>query len=120
VRTYDTEVMYLYKSLYGNEHAIDRSLSYNGRPVGIRLNRGLFKTVHFLFTPMAMKIDGAHKITNNVMNWLYDGRYIASSSAKQSGQSAALAEDLGSKYWECYWQADGDKDKFYELLQNAY
>lgn len=120
VRTYETECMYLYKSLYGSEHAIFRSLSFQGRPVGIRLNRGLFRTVHFLFTPLAMKVATGQPMANGVLNWLYDGRLSQSSAGKLSGQEASLSEDLDNRYWECYWKADGDIERFYELLRNAY
>ncbi|MEW5795858.1 MAG: hypothetical protein AB1772_05810 [Candidatus Zixiibacteriota bacterium] len=119
VRSFDSEVMYLYRSLYGNEHALDRKLSFQGRPVGIRLNRGLFRTVHFNFTPLALKRATMQPMVNDVLSWLYDS-WKDLEVAKKSGQEAALAEELGNRYWECYWKADGDKEKFYELLENAY
>jgi len=122
VRTYDTECMYLFKSLYGNEHGIFRELSYHGRPVGIRLNRGLFRTAHFTFSPLALQASSAQEMINNVLSWLYDGRGQGLALAKGSGSSddTKLAEDLSNKYWNAYWQANGDKDKFYELLKNSY
>jgi len=119
VRTFDTEAMYLFKSKYGSEHAIFRRLSFHGRPVGIRLNRGLFRTVHFLFTPMALEQAGAQEITNNVLNWLYDGRVELSSAGKFAKNDAAASE-LADRYWRCYWEADGDADRFYELYKNAF
>jgi hypothetical protein len=119
-RTYETECMYLFKSLYGNEHQLFRNLSFHGRPVAIRLNRGLFRTVHFMFSPLAMKNEQAKELTIEVLNWLYDGRSTLFNTAKRSGEEAALADDLGSRYWDAYWQADGDREKFYELLKNAY
>jgi hypothetical protein len=120
VRAFDTEVMYLYKSFYGNEHGIFRNLSFQGRPVGIRLNRGLFRTVHFLFSPLALKQVTAQPMVNGVLSWLYDGRVELSSAGKLNAQDAALSDELGSRYWECYWQADGDAERFHELLKNAY
>jgi len=119
VRTFDTEAMYLFKSKYGSEHAIFRRLSFHGRPVGIRLNRGLFRTVHFLFTPMALEAAGAQEITNNVLNWLYDGR-VELSSAGKFAKNDAVASELAERYWRCYWEADGDADRFYELYKNAF
>ncbi len=122
VRSYDTECMYLFKSLYGNEHAIVRDLSYHGRPVGIRLDRGLFRTVHFMFTPSALEASTAYPMTRSVLNWLYEGRNQGLALAKGDGSSddTKLAADLSSRYWKAYWEANGDKDKFYELLKNAY
>jgi len=119
VRTFDTEAMYLFRSKYGSEHAIFRRLSFHGRPVGIRLNRGLFRTVHFLFTPMALEQTGAQEITNNVLNWLYDGR-VELSSAGKFAKNDAVASELADRYWRCYWEADGDADRFYELYMNAF
>lgn len=119
VRTFDTEAMYLFKSLYGNEHGIYTELSFHGRPVGIRLNRGVFRTVHFMFTPLALEATTGQEIVNGVMNWLYDGR-VELSSGSRNARQAAVASDLASRYWQAYWDADGDRETFYELLKNAY
>ncbi|MCX6835051.1 MAG: hypothetical protein NTW07_07955 [candidate division Zixibacteria bacterium] len=119
VRTFDTECMYLYKSLYGAEHGIISTLSFHGRPVGIRLNRGLFRTVHFLFSPMAMEQVKAQEMVNGVLSWLYDGRVVLSPGERDTRQQA-LSSELSDRYWKCYWEADGDRDKFFELLKNAY
>ena len=121
VRTFDTEAMYLFKSLYGNEHGIFTNLSYHGRPVGIRLNRGLFRTVHFMFTPLALEPTTGQQIVNNVMDWLYDGRVeLTAGGRTAANQHAALSSDLENRYWQCYWNANGDREMFYELLKNAY
>jgi hypothetical protein len=119
VRTFDTECMYLYKSLYGAEHGIITSLSFHGRPVGIRLNRGLFRTVHFLFSSLALEQNSAQEMLNGVLNWLYDGRIVLSPGERDTRQQA-LASELSDRYWKCYWEANGDKDKFRELFMNAY
>ena len=119
VRSFESEAMYLYKSMYGNEHAMFTYLSFHGRPVGIRLNRGLFRTVHMLFTPHALEPVTAQQMVNGVLGWLYDGRVEAVSAAK-SPRNTALASDLANRYWQCYWEADGDYDRFLELFMNAY
>jgi hypothetical protein len=119
VRSFDSEAMYLFKSKYGNEHGIYTDLSFHGRPVGIRLNRGLFRTVHYMFTPLALEPTSGQQMLNGVMNWLYDGRLDAA-AAKRSNSHAVLSADLDNIYWKCYWEANGDKDLFYDLLENAY
>jgi hypothetical protein len=121
VRAFDTEVMYLFKSMYGNEHAMFTHLSFHGRPVGIRLNRGLFRTVHMLFTPLALERTTGQQMVNDVLDWLYDGRFEAVSADRSSRNAAAASEsDLAERYWRCYWEADGDYDKFLELFKNTY
>jgi len=73
VRSQGSQAMFLYKSKYGAKHFLnDPDFDFQGRPVAHRLNRGLFKTVYWKFTPYAME-EGPMQITfNNVMNWLYD------------------------------------------------
>ncbi len=119
VRTFDTEVMYLFKSLYGQEHAIRSELSFHGRPVAIRLNRGLFRTVHFMFSPLAIEETAGFEMINGVLSWLYDGRVELTSAGKNT-RHQSLASDLSSRYWQAYWDANGDRETFYELLLNAY
>ncbi|MCD6250604.1 MAG: hypothetical protein J7J98_09770 [candidate division Zixibacteria bacterium] len=120
VRTFDTEAMYLFKSLYGNEHAQFTELSYHGRPVCVRLNRGLFRTVHFMFTPLALEPTSAGVMIDGVMDWLFDGRTTGLTSSGRTDRNAALSADLENRYWQCYWNANGDAETFHELLKNAY
>jgi len=119
VRTFDTEAMYLFKSVYGNEHAQFTNLSFHGRPVSLRLNRGLFRTVHFMFTPLALEPTSAAIIIDEVMDWLYDGR-VELTPGGRTDRHAVLSADLESRYWQCYWNANGDAETFHELLKNAY
>ena len=120
VRTFDTEAMYLFKSYYGNEHAQFTELSYHGRPVGVRLNRGLFRTVHFMFTPLVLEPTSASVMIDGVMDWLFDGRTTGLTSSGRTDRHAALSADLANRYWQCYWNANGDAETFHELLKNAY
>jgi len=123
VRSFDTEVVYLYKSMYGSQHPIYSSLSFQGRPVGIRMNRGLFRTVHWLFTPIALEQAAAQVAINHTLDWLWDGRAgleLTAAGKRGDAAGAALADELGSVYWKCYWEADGDAERFYELLMEAY
>ena len=119
VRTYETEVMYLFQSKYGQENQILPDRSYHGRPVGIRLNRGLFRTVHFLFSTLSLETTTATQIINSQLNWLYDGRVELSPSNRNTSQQA-VSSYLSQVYWDCYWKANGDHDRFYQLLREAY
>ena len=76
VRTFGTELLYRYKSFYGNAHPLGRSATedyiFEGAPVGHRLNAGLFRTVHLNFTTLVMDTVGAQVLADSVLNWLYD------------------------------------------------
>jgi hypothetical protein len=93
-------------------------LSFHGRPVGIRLNRGLFRTVHMLFTPLALERTTGQQMVNDVLDWLYDGR-VEAVSADRNSRNAAVSSELSEHYWQCYWEADGDYDKFLDLFMNT-
>lgn len=71
VRSFGTEVMYLYRSAYGSSHPIAEEFSFDGAPVAHRLPTTLYRTVHFNFTPLAMQPDSMQLLTNDVLNWLY-------------------------------------------------
>ena len=70
--TEDAEVLYTYKSMYGPEHPMFPWLSFEGLPVMHRLNRGYFRSVHSLFTPLALEASTAQVMVDSVLNWLYD------------------------------------------------
>jgi hypothetical protein len=84
MRTYESEAMYTYKSLYGTIHEIDPALSFDGRPVMIRLDKGKFRTTHSLFTPLALEATSGQKLVDAVLSWLYE-KYLPSNSAKPVG-----------------------------------
>jgi hypothetical protein len=71
-RTQYTELIYSYKSMYGPVHPMDPKLSFEGAPVMHRLDRGSFRTVHSLFTPLALEASTAQVMVDSVLNWLYD------------------------------------------------
>lgn len=121
VRTFETEVLYLYKSLYGQNHFLGNDLSFHGRPVAHRLNRGVFRTMQTLFTPQAFEQSTAQVFVNRSLDWLYAPFVTSSSSRTASNSTAAVSnEELGRVYWECYWAADGDKETFHNLLEQSY
>jgi len=72
VRSFGTEILYKYKSVYGSSHPLGGSQVFHGRPVGHRLATSLFKTVHFNFTPLAMEQSTMQVVVDSVLNWLYD------------------------------------------------
>jgi len=80
-RRFGTEIMYLYKSFYGNSHPLGFDLTFEGSPVGHRLNTGLFRTVHFCFTPLGVDTTQMQQLADSVLDWLYP----------ENGESAAEA-----------------------------
>ncbi|UCG60729.1 MAG: hypothetical protein JSV52_10375 [Candidatus Zixiibacteriota bacterium] len=71
-RRYGTEVMYLYKSMYGPNHFLGYPYTIDGTPVAHRLQTNLFRTVWFQFSPSCIKEDQMQLLTNSVLDWLYD------------------------------------------------
>lgn len=71
--TEDAEVLYRYVSFYGeNEHPYEPSRDYHGKPVMHRLDRGLFRSVHSNFTPLALEETTGRQMVDSVLNWLYE------------------------------------------------
>lgn len=122
VRLPETEAIYLYNSLYGSEHFLGPDHSYHGRPVAHRLNRGIFRSAHFLFTPMAFKDSTMQTTVNNLLSWLYDGFFVrpGAQAGKERPIKPTTAAALGEVYWQCYWNANGDAEEFYRLLSESY
>lgn len=121
VRTTNTEAMYLYNSLYGAEHFLGKNFSYNGRPVAHRLNRGMFRTVHWLFTPMPFDTTTMQVAVNKVLDWLWDGRNydqeaLLSGSSRDASLARTTAAELREHYSKAYWNAK-DKDDFERRLE---
>jgi hypothetical protein len=69
---FGTEVIYLYKSIYGQSHPLDARYAFQGRPVGHRYETSLFRTVHFNFTPLSIDAEEMQGVVDSVLNWLYD------------------------------------------------
>lgn len=125
VRSPETEAMYLYNSLYGNEHFLGPDWTFYGRPVVHRLNRGIFRSIHMLFTPMAFK-DATMQLTVNAnLDWLYDGfmlRHggVAAGAGKERPIRPTTASAMNDRYWNAYWRANGDADEFYRIIGEGY
>jgi len=66
-----TEVMYLYKSLYGNSHPMGTDFNYEGSPVAHRKNTTMFRTVHCSFTPLGIDSLQMQVLTDSILTWLY-------------------------------------------------
>lgn len=71
-REYGTEVMYLYKSLYGREHFLGFPYNIEGAPCGHRLETDLYRTVYLGFPPFAMRQDQMQPLANGILDWLYE------------------------------------------------
>jgi hypothetical protein len=72
-KAYGTEVMYLYKSMYGGNHPLGYPFNaMEGAPVAHRLETNLFRTAWFMFTPMAIDSVQMQQLANSVLAWLYD------------------------------------------------
>jgi hypothetical protein len=83
-RSFGTEVMYLYKSLYGSDHPFGYFYSYDGAPVGHRFRTNLFRSVHFNFTLIPIDSAQAQEISNNVLSWLWPGEIAEDSVASKA------------------------------------
>ncbi|MEW6050091.1 MAG: hypothetical protein AB1644_03395 [Candidatus Zixiibacteriota bacterium] len=72
-RSFGTEPMFLYKSRFGSRgHFLGDLFTFDGTPVAHRLDAGLFRTVHFNFTPLAMDTIAMQVVIDSVLNWLFD------------------------------------------------
>jgi hypothetical protein len=115
-RTYGTEVMYLYGSYYGRAHPLGEQYSFNGAPVAHRNNTGIFKTVHFSFTPLCIEDSlGADSLEHHpmdtvlydILDWLYspnlgsppmDIRY-------PDAQNMMSMSEAREHHWRRYYEA---------------
>jgi len=109
------EVMYLYRSAYsltGSSHPLGVQqlipgvpFDYNmdGAPVGHRFNAGLFKTVHFNFTPYTLYQDSTlDELFHVVLDFLYDpsiGEPVSSIRYEDSPMKASVSEQR-MRYWQ--------------------
>lgn len=108
----EAEVLYNYVSLYGDEHPIYPERAYNGMPVMHRLDRGLFRTVHSNFTPLALEETTAQQMVDSVLSWLYLGSNKTSQRQDQPNRESLNANDyewFSSWYtkWRQEFQASG-------------
>lgn len=68
----DAEVMYRYVSLYGDAPMSYPWHNFSGRPVMCRLDRGAFRSVHSLFTPLSLDAADARHLVDSVLNYLIE------------------------------------------------
>jgi len=83
---FGTEVIYLYRSLYGQAHPLGPRYAFQGRPVGHRKETSLFRTVHFNFTPPGIEDAPMQQVLDSVLNWLYDPDIGASASSSMTSR----------------------------------
>ena len=103
----DAEIMYRYKSLYGETHPIYPELSLQGNPVMHRLDRSLFRSVHGLFTPLALDSTDAQLMVNAVLTWLREPWTLGMAAWARHDPSVTTSSqaDLRSRYlkWRREW-----------------
>jgi len=102
VRIPGTEPMYLYKSIFGSSHPLGSALSFDGHPVMIRFNTGLFRTVHSLFTPIAFEQDSMQVLIDSTLSWLLTAKLNSSSPGSVTYDDApnpAAAQSALKEYW---------------------
>ena len=91
-RVYGTELMYLYKSYYGGAHPLGEFYNFDGTPVAHRLDRGIFRTVHFCFTPMSMDPGPMQQVIDRVLDFLWNpDQFQPTSAIKYPGAKAATS-----------------------------
>ncbi|HUV31046.1 MAG TPA: hypothetical protein VMY05_08180 [Acidobacteriota bacterium] len=103
IRTPGSLAMYLYKSKYGSKHFLnDPNFDFQGKPVAHRLNRGLFRTVYFMFTPYALADSSMQVTIDAVLDWLYE-RYATTPPAAPRYLDAGMpttVQEVRQRYWE--------------------
>jgi hypothetical protein len=73
ILTPDAEVLYSYLSCYGEEpHPFEPTRDFHGRPVMVRVEREDFRSVHSVFTPLALDETTGQQMVDSVLNWLYE------------------------------------------------
>ena len=125
VRSYDTEVQYLYGSMYGDqEHKYGSQFTMQGRPVAHRLNRGLFRTAHWLFSPIAFNDDEFQPALDDMLDWLYDGRYDFNESVVGKSRNGAVpahgvtAKQMNDYFWDSFYSSNSPEE-FRQKLNNV-
>jgi len=114
VRLPTTEGLYLYKSFYtdtigspGN-HPLGGNYNMEGNPVAHRYNSGLFKTVHFNFTPLAIDSVQMQIVIDSVLNWLYEPIASPTSTIRYPDAPTKLSV---SQERERYWRRCEERAK---------
>ncbi|MDX9857099.1 MAG: hypothetical protein RBT76_04875 [candidate division Zixibacteria bacterium] len=95
LRTYGTDIIYLYKSFFSpNLHPLGQELTFDGAPVGIRYETDLFRTAFFCFTPLPMEDDVMQTVIDSVMNWLYDPQLaVPTTGTRYHGSDVTIGAD---------------------------
>ncbi|MBI5266572.1 MAG: hypothetical protein HY851_04985, partial [candidate division Zixibacteria bacterium] len=105
VSTFGTEVLHLYKSKYGTQSLPDPiGISFDGRPVVHRYNRGFFRSAVSLFTPYAMDSSTADSNVVRMIRWMYEPFLYGQPGTAEfnfpTGAGAVSAEEARRIHWE--------------------
>ncbi len=93
-----TEIIYLYKSLYGDNHPNGFQYSFEGSPVAHRFDRGNFRTAHFNFTVIPLPEAQAQTVVNSTLNFLFTPTQQTGSGRASSAPAQATTEELAENY----------------------
>ncbi len=89
VRSFETEPLYLYQSMFNHYPGLDRPdyiRAKEGTVVAIRYSNPIFRTAYFGFTPIAFDSVSGQQMFNDMMDWLADQPYIQTGKPRASGQ----------------------------------
>jgi hypothetical protein len=105
VSTYGTEVMHLYRSKFGTQALPDPiGISFDGRPVMHRYNRGFFRSAVSLFTPYSLDSSTADSNVVRMLRWMYEPWLYGQPGTAEfnfpSGPGAVSAEEARRMHWE--------------------
>jgi hypothetical protein len=111
IRSPGTEALYLYRSFYGSRHPLGVfdgcDFRYQGRPVGIRWNRGVYRTAYFMFGVYGLERSTFQTAANSMLDWMYS-RYMPP-SASASSNSAPLHPISKSELRRMYFEIMEDR-----------
>jgi hypothetical protein len=111
-RIYGTEVMYLYESYYGPNHPLGFNFSYEGSPVAHSLDRGLYRSVHFSFTPLSIDDDSMEVVLKAVLDFLYDESLTqpVNSIRYPEAKTKVNISQARNEYWNEFFRDIEEKD----------
>jgi len=106
-RNYGTEVMFLYRSCYEGAHPLGEAYNFHGAPVAHRNNAGVFKTVHFSFTPPSITDSQMQPILNDILDWLYSANLGSPPTDLRypDAQNPMSMSEARENHWQNYLDA---------------
>jgi hypothetical protein len=78
------QALYLYKSHYGRRPPFGTRYIFDGRNIAARVETNMYRTAHFMFTPLGMEDGPMQTIIDSLMNFLYDPDLASRSASTAS------------------------------------